>query len=115
ALTLAAPSTSLAKPVSAPVTLPFNLDAISTDGNRTDGNFDSGYTYPAELMPATIVRDGINFQLGPTNNGAFNALSCRGQTISLNASGYDRLYFLAAAASNATAATFTVNGQTTGL
>jgi len=115
ALTLAAPGSLVPKPVSGPVTLPYNLDAISTDANRTDGNSDSGYTYPAELMPATIVRNGINFQLGPTNNGAFNALSCRGQTISLNATGYDRLYFLAAAASNATLGSFTVNGQPTHL
>ena len=47
ALTLAPPGSFVATPASVPVTLPFNLDAISTDGNRTDGNFDSGYTYPA--------------------------------------------------------------------
>ena len=74
ALTLPVPDTLVSTPVSAPVVLPYNLDAISTDGNRTDGNFDSGHTYPAELMPATIVRDGVTFQLGPTNDGAFNAL-----------------------------------------
>ncbi len=115
ALTVAPPGALLAKPVSAPVTLPYNLDAISTDGNRTDGNFDSGYTYPAELMPATILRDGVTFQIGPTNDGAFNALSCTGQTISFNGAGCDHLYLLAAAASNAATGAFTVNGQTTNL
>jgi PKD repeat protein len=109
ALTLAPSGVSQPKPASLPVTLPFNLDAFTTDGKRTNGNFDAGYTYPAELMPASIVRDGITFQLGPTNDGAFNALSCQGQTISLNGSGYDHLYLLAAAASNATTGTFTVN------
>ena len=78
ALTLSAAPSRVTKPACAPVALPFNLDAISTDGNRTDGNFDSGYTYPAELMPAVILRDGVTFQLGPTNDGAFNAVSCRG-------------------------------------
>lgn len=97
------------KPASTPVSLPFNLDAISTDGNRTDGNFDGGYTYPAELVPSTLVRDGVTFQLGPTNNGALNALACQGQTIPLNASGYSQLYFLAASASNSTTATFVIN------
>jgi len=115
ALTLPVPDTLVPTPVSAPVALTYNLDAISTDGNRTDGNFDSGYTYPAELMPATIVRDGVTFQLGPTNDGAFNALSCQGQTIVLNGSGYDHLYLLAASASNTTVGAFTVSGQATSL
>ena len=114
ALTLAAPGNLVTKPISKPLTLPCNLDAISTDGNRTDGNFDGGYTYPAELLPATIVRDGITFMLGPTNNGANNVIACQGQTLALPA-GYDRLYLLAAAASNDLSGTFVVNGQPTNL
>lgn len=114
AITLAPPASLVDKPASAVVNLPFNVDAISTDGNRTDGNFDAGYTYPAELMPPTIIRDGVTFQLGPTNDGAPNALACQGQTIALNAAGYDQLYFLAAAASDMTAATFTFNPGTNG-
>lgn len=112
ALTLAAPINLVVKPSSTPVPLPYNLDALSTDGNRTDGNFDSGYTYPAELVPTSIVRDGISFQLGPTNDGMLNAVACQGQTISLPA-GYDRLYFLAAAASNDITGAFVINGQPT--
>jgi alpha-mannosidase len=114
ALTLASPGSFVTRPASVPVTLPFNLDAISTDGKRTDGNFDSGYTYPAELMPANLVRDGVTFRLGPTNDGSFNALSCQGQTIPL-AAGYDRLYLLAAAASNDVTGAFAINGQATNL
>ena len=115
ALSLAAPSALVTKPASVPVILAYNLDAISTDGNRRDGNFDSGFTYPAELTPSNIVRGGITFQLGRTNNGVLNALECQGQTIPLNAAGYESLYFLAAAASNTTTGTFTVNGQATNL
>ncbi len=111
ALTLAPAPISVAAPTSATVGLPYNLDAISTDAGRTDGNFDAGYTYPAELLPPTLVRDGINFQLGPTNDGALNAVACQGQTISFPA-GYDHLYLLAAAASNDITAPFTVGGQT---
>jgi PKD repeat protein len=114
AVTLAPPADLISTPASLPVSLPFNLDAISTDGNRTDGNFDSGYTYPAELMPASIIRDGVTFQFGPTNDGAFNTVACQGQTISL-AGGYDHLYFLAAAASNDMTGTFTIAGQPTNL
>ena len=114
ALTLAAPTSLVTKPVSVPVALPYNLDAISTDANRVNGNFDSGFTFPAELLPTAIVRDGITFQLGPTNDGANNAVSCLGQTISLP-TGYDHLYLLAAAASNDIAAAFTINGHATNL
>lgn len=114
ALTLEPPGSFMVRPGSAVVALPFNLDGISRDGDRTDGNFDSGYTYPAELMPTNLVRDGVTFQLGPTNDGSFNALSCRGQTVSL-AAGYDHLYFLAAAASNDVTGTFAINGQATNL
>ena len=115
ALTLTAPGTPAPLPSSTTVALPYNLDVISTDGNRTDGNFSNGYTYPAELVPPIISTGGVRYQLGPTNNGAFNAVSCRGQTILFNAAGYNHLYFLAAAASNATAAAFTINGQATNL
>ena len=114
ALTLASPASFVTLPASRPVTLPFNLDVVSTDGNRTDGNFDSGYTYPAELMPTNVVREGVTFQLGPTNDGAYNALACQGQVLSF-ASGYDHLYLLAAAASNDITGTFTVNDQPTNL
>ncbi len=108
ALTLAAPDTLLPTVVSAPVVLPFNLDAVSTDGNRADGNFDNGYAYPAELMPASIVRDGVIFRPGPTNDGANNALICQGQTITFNGADYDHLYLLAAAAGSNTVGTFTI-------
>jgi alpha-mannosidase len=114
ALTLAPAVTTVPQPQSLSLSLPFNLDVISTDANRTDGNFENGYTYPAELMPPTISRDGVSFQLGPTNNGALNVMSCVGQTINLP-SGFDHVYFLAAAASNDVSAPFSINGQTTNL
>lgn len=115
ALTLAAAASPVAKAASLAVSLPYNVDGISSDANRTDGNFDGGLTYPAELMPATIVRDGVTFALGPTNNGAMNVVACQGQTVALPVAGYSQLYLLAAAASNATAGVFTINGQTTNL
>ncbi len=114
ALTLAAPSALVARPVSETVALPYNLDAISSDANRTDGNFDGGYTYPAELIPSTIVRDGIAFQMGPAADGANNAVACAGQTLTLP-SGYDQVYLLAAAASNDVTAPFTIDGLATHL
>ncbi len=110
AVTLASPASFIPRSTSTPVPLAFNLDVISTDANRTDGDFEAGYSYPAELMPATLVRGGITFQLGATNDGGLNALACQGQTLSLP-SGYDRLYFLAASASNDLTAAFSIGGQ----
>lgn len=114
ALTLAPPVSLIAVPASLPLTLPYNVDAISTDAHQTDGDFDGGYTYPAELLPQTILRDGIEFQMGPTNAGSANCVSCQGQTIPLP-TGYDRLCLLAAAASNDVDATFTIDGLATNL
>lgn len=115
AMTLAAPNQLVPKTESTPVALLFNLDGVSRDANRTDGNFDAGFTYPAELMPAEIVRGGVKFLTGPTNDGVLNVVACQGQTIELNAGGHTQLHFLAAAAGADTAATFTVDGRATGL
>ena len=114
ALTLAPPASSVATAISLPATLPYNADGISSDGNRADGDFDNGHSYPAELMPTNLVRDGLTFQFGPTNDGAYNMVACQGQTLSL-APGYNRLYLLAAAATNDLTATFTVGSQPTNL
>jgi alpha-mannosidase len=101
--------TVVSAPAALPVSLPFNLDAISTDGARADGNFDSGYTYPAELMPTNLVRDEVPFQLGATNDSALNVVACQGQTMAL-AAGYNRLYLLAASATNDQSGTFAFTG-----
>lgn len=111
ALTLGAAAATVPKVVSQPVSLPFNLDVFSRDANRADGDFYQGYTIPAELVPASVVRDGVNFMLGSTADGAKNAVACRGQTIALPGSGFTRLYLLAAAAGGDTPAVFAVDGQ----
>lgn len=110
AFSLQSPTSFILRPVSAPVPLPFNLDVVTRDANRADGSFEGDYSYPAELMPATLKLGGISFQMGPTQDGAVNAVACQGQTISLP-SGYSKLFFLAAAASNDVAATFLIDGR----
>jgi alpha-mannosidase len=87
----------LARPVSTPLLLPFDLDGVSTDGARNDGDFDGrGRTIPAELYPAALTIDGVDFQLGSGRPGAKNVLAARGQRIALPP-GTARLHFLAAA------------------
>jgi alpha-mannosidase len=83
---------------STPVDLPFNLDGISTEANRADGDFDGhGRTFPAELLPQGLQVDGVDFRFGPTGAGAPNVVAAKGQRIALPAGTYNRVYILAAA------------------
>ncbi len=84
ALKLGTTRAGLAAPVTAPVALPFDEDVVSTRENRTDGDFDrEGRSFPAEMLPAMVVSEGVPFRMGPTADGQKNALACRGQTIVL--------------------------------
>lgn len=97
AIRLAPPAVKTAPAMSSPVVLSYDLDVASRDGNRSDGAFDDrGRTIAAEQLPASLTADGVVFKLGPTTDGAKNAVSCHGQTIKLPA-GYSRVYLLAAA------------------
>ena len=75
-----------------PVTLPleFDSDVVSTDANRADG------LLPAEQLPKFIVAGDATFELGPTADGAKNALTCKGQELALPEYKFDRVYLLAA-------------------
>ncbi|PWB73898.1 alpha-mannosidase, partial [candidate division GN15 bacterium] len=67
-----------------PLALPYDLDGISTDADRKDGDFDGlGNTLAGELLPDTIVHLGIPFVTGPQNSGALNVLSCSGQKLTM--------------------------------
>ncbi|MGB9764192.1 MAG: glycoside hydrolase family 38 C-terminal domain-containing protein [Candidatus Saccharicenans sp.] len=98
ALKLAPPKSQVLKPVSVVVDLPYNVDVFSYDGHQSDGSFDSeGRSYPAELLRDSLTVDSLNFKLGPTTDGAKNAVACEGQTIKLPEGKFNRLYILAAA------------------
>jgi len=82
-----------------PVKLPYNVDVVSFDGHKADGDFDgSGKSIPAEMFPDAMTSENINFKLGPKEDGAFNAVASSGQTIKLPEGIFNRLYILAAAA-----------------
>ena len=75
-----------------------NEDIVTADADRTDGSIDSeGRSVPAEMLPGTIVSEGVRFDLGPTGVGEQNAVGCRGQAISLPSGDWSRVYLLAAA------------------
>jgi alpha-mannosidase len=109
AIRLQPPKERVALPKSTPIGLPYNVDVVSYDKNKTDGDFDGkGATFPAELFPETITAENITFSLGPKADGACNAVSCQGQTIKLPEGKFNRLYLLAASADTSHSATFRI-------
>ena len=83
---------------STPLALPFNLDGVSTDANRRDGDFDGrGQTLAAELLPQALQLNGLSFKFGSGRPGALNVLVPRGQSLVIPGGSYNRIYLLAAA------------------
>jgi alpha-mannosidase len=98
ALRLGPPPVRLEPPRCQPLVLPFDLDVISHDDDRRDGAFDRrGRTLPGELLPGELVVHGVRYALGSSRRGERNALSCRGQRLTLPAGRGRRLFALAAA------------------
>ncbi|MCW3787954.1 glycoside hydrolase family 38 C-terminal domain-containing protein [Plebeiibacterium sediminum] len=86
-------------PVSNPVSLTYNIDVMSSDSNRNDGEFcETGLSYPTELLGDYVESEGIQFEMGPREDDLLNAVRCEGQTISLdyNEGTNSKLYLLAA-------------------
>ena len=82
----------------APMGLPFNLDGISTDADRSDGDFDGKkQTLAGELLPATTVLDGIPFNFGASTSGTLNVMVPKGQQLTVPRGPYNRLYVIASA------------------
>jgi alpha-mannosidase len=93
--------------VSAPVALPFNLDGVSPDGSRGDGDFDGRkHTLAAELLPPRLTLNGVDFTFGSNAPGAKNVLVPAGEPLALPDGSFDRVYVLAAAVGGDVTATF---------
>jgi len=98
AIRLKPPDVRLEPPRGAVLPLPFDTDVVTTDADRSDGAFDADRrSIPAETLPARLLSEGIEFQLGPTGRGELNALSCRGQTLDWSTGDFNKVYLLAAA------------------
>jgi alpha-mannosidase len=96
AVRLGKPRTTMVRPlVSTPVALPYDLDGISLDDGRADGNIDGeGNSLAGELLPAELVYDGVRFSFGPKSAGAMNVVACSGQQIALPEGDWKRVYML---------------------
>jgi alpha-mannosidase len=108
ALRLGAPSEKLNAVVSHPVTLQYDLAVGSNDDTNTSGGgFDgAGRALPAEMLPAKIAFQGVEFELASAATGNPNAVVAKGQSIALPEGRYNRVYLLAAAADKDQRATF---------
>jgi alpha-mannosidase len=97
---------------STPVALAYDLAVSSNDDTRTVGGFDSkGNALPAEMLPANLTFDGVQFKLASTGTGKPNAVTAKGQTIDLPAGQFNRVYVLAASAEGDQMATFHAGDQ----
>jgi alpha-mannosidase len=89
--------------------LPYDVSVATTDGHPSTGGFDDvGHALPAEMLPATVLYDGIQFNLAPAAEGKPSAVTARGQTIALPEGKFNRLYLLAAAYAGDQKASFQV-------
>lgn len=112
AVRLAAPRAKVAAVSSVPVSLKYDLATASNDGTKSEAGFDGkGSALPAEMLPAQITFNDVQFQLAPAKSGAPNALVAKGQTIDLPVGHYNRLYVLAASADGDRKATFNVGNS----
>lgn len=94
-----------APPAFAAVPLVYDVYASTRDGEVPVGGFDAeGRSMPAEMLPARIAYNGIEFALGPA--GERNAMTARGQVLRLPGSANGRVYILAASAAGDEKAVF---------
>jgi alpha-mannosidase len=112
AVRFAPPPAKVAEGRSAPVTLQYDLATASNDGTKSVGGFDGeGNALPAEMLPAQITFNDVQFRLAPAKTGSPNAVVAKGQTIDLPAGRYNRVYVLAASAEGDQKGTFEVGGK----
>jgi len=98
------------KGVYLPLNVPFDLDGISLDANRTDGDFDGeGNTIAGELLPDTLVWLDVPYVFGPKEDGQMNVLSCKGQTIEIPDGSFNRLNFLVTSVGGPSAGVITID------
>ena len=80
----------------------FNQDGISSDEDRTDGDFaGTGRTYPAEDLPSSnsILRcDNVLFRFPDKRDGAKNNIALEGQRIPVPMHPYESLHLLGVSA-----------------
>lgn len=98
-------------PKSLPLNLTMNSDVMSKNGETGQEGFGDDHAYyPSEQLPASLVREGVQFNLSTARNkNEHNALIPKGQTLAIP-KGYTHLYILAAADTD-TETNFKINNE----
>lgn len=82
-----------AQMVTKPLLLTYDKKCFSWNEFKTAADFESGYSYAAELIPAEIDVHGIPFKL--ETHEEFNGMVCKGNILKLPTDhDYNRLYIL---------------------
>jgi alpha-mannosidase len=96
------------------VTLSYDRAVASNDSTTSVGGFDNaGEALPAEMLPAHLAYNGVQFTLGPARTGALNAVTAHGQKVTLPVGKWTRVYVLAASADGDQNVTFRVGNDAT--
>ena len=112
AVKLAAPPAKVAGVRSAPVSLKYDLAVASYDGTKSAVGFDGqANALPADVLPAQITFNDVQFHLAPTTAEALNAVVAKGQTVELPTGHYNRVYVLAASSEGDQKETFKVGSK----
>jgi alpha-mannosidase len=113
AVTLLPPAHKAEIIASMPLPLPYDIAGSTTDGSASlGGGFDGlGNAMPAEMLPAALSFNGVQFKL-EAGDGTKNTLVSRGQRIDLPGGAFNSVYVLAAADGDQQAQ-FRVGGQIT--
>ncbi|MDD4644854.1 MAG: glycoside hydrolase family 38 C-terminal domain-containing protein, partial [Bacteroidales bacterium] len=112
ALTIDKPTNTLSKKTSQWLALNYDIDGISYDADRTDGDFDGkGNTFPAELWMPEIVANDVVFKMGSAADGQKNFVSAKGQVVNLPEGKFNTVYILASSADGDINAEFKVDGK----
>lgn len=98
---LATASATINAPSSSAVSLTYDVDIMSSDAIKTDGEFGNApYLYPAELLADEIEADGVKFTIGSRADGSKNALLAKGQEIAIPQNSANKKVYVLAASKN---------------
>ena len=99
-----------------PVELSFNVDGVSADSDRSDGDFDGKHqTIAAEQFPTQLLLNGITFKFGPVAPAQANVLRPSGEWLRLPPGSHTRMYVVAAAINGDQEAKFKIGSKEKGI
>ncbi|MGL5381012.1 glycoside hydrolase family 38 C-terminal domain-containing protein [Clostridium sp.] len=88
----------------------YNIDGISTDGNKADGDYSGKKeALSAELLGDSVISEGVSYNFGPKEDGKKNVIKAEGQEIELPNEKHDGLFILGNSVNSNLSGTVIVN------